>query len=264
MQKLLLAFVTVALLFACNESPKEPVAVAKNSSWATSHLKGMVKTMEETSYKPDSTGKIGEMDSCCIEINVYNDKGYVETNTEKDSKGTTTEETVYERNEDDKFKSATTTVNGKQVWSRVTTYDADGKTMDAKDTDSTGQVTYFYSEVTENEIGQALSGKMFTGDSTYMGTWSFKYTDGLRTGRSWVDSTGLELYDYTGELNDKGFLAKMTGKVLAGKDSTTTTVETYTYDSYDEMGNWTQRTEYDGDGKATKVEKRTYAYFKKE
>jgi hypothetical protein len=86
----------------------------------------------------------------------------------------------------------------------------------------------------------------------------------LRAGRGWIDSSGIEIWDYTGELNDKGFLAKMTGKVLVSKDSTITTVETYNYDSYDEMGNWTQRTKYDGDGKATKVEKRTYAYFRKE
>jgi inorganic pyrophosphatase len=48
------------------------------------------------------------------------------------------------------------------------------------------------------------------------------------------------------------------------KDSTTTKTTTFKYDSYDEQGNWTQRTTFDDKGKATKVIKRTHTYYKKD
>lgn len=257
--------ITSALLFGCNESVKETetVTIAKNSDWATSHLKGMVQTLEETVYTPDSTGAIGEMDSCCIEVKVFNDKGYVIEISEKDNMGTLTSETLFERIEGARFKSATTTKNGIQVWHRATTHDADGKILYVTDSDSTGQVTRFYSDITENEIDQPLSGKTYLSDSTFLGTWSFKYIDGMRTGNSWIDSTGTELSNRTGELNEKGLLAKMT-RVQSVEDSTLTTVETYTYESFDEAGNWTQGTKYNEEGKAVEVKKRTYTYFKED
>jgi len=77
------------------------------------------------------------------------------------------------------------------------------------------------------------------------------------------DSVGKMVYSYKAELNDKGEVAKSTS-VEVGKDSTTTKVNTFTYDSFDEQGNWTQRTTYDEKGKATKVVKRAFTYFKKE
>ncbi len=62
--------------------------------------------------------------------------------------------------------------------------------------------------------------------------------------------------------NDKNELIE-TSKDAVTKDSTTTKVTKYTYDSHDEMGNWTQRTTWDDKGKATAVTKRKYTYRKK-
>ena len=264
MKKLPLILFATLLLFACSEAPEETVTIAENSGWATSHLKGMVQSFEETHYTPDSTGQIGAMDSCCIEVNVFDDMGYLASYSERDREGTVTRKTTFERLEGGKIKSAVRTENGKQVWTRTIVHDENGNTLYGEDRDSSGQVTYYYSDIEENEIGQALKGKMHSADSTFMGIWSRKYTDGMRTGSGWVDSTGIQINDYTGELNEDGWLAKMT-IVKMGEDSTlTTSVETYTYDSIDDMGNWTQRTLYNEEGKATEVEKRTYTYFEKE
>jgi hypothetical protein len=46
------------------------------------------------------------------------------------------------------------------------------------------------------------------------------------------------------------------------KDSTTNKITKYRYDSYDDKGNWTQRTETDENGKPVKIVKRTITYYK--
>ncbi len=51
--------------------------------------------------------------------------------------------------------------------------------------------------------------------------------------------------------------------VKTKKDSTTTTTTKYKYDSFDDQGNWTQRTISDEKGKITKILKREITYFKK-
>jgi len=62
--------------------------------------------------------------------------------------------------------------------------------------------------------------------------------------------------------NDKGEQIERSNTDV-GKDSTTTTVIKYTYESHDDMGNWTQRTTWNDKGKATSIAKRTIAYRKK-
>ncbi len=68
--------ITGSVLLSCNNADKKATEVAKNSDWNGQNLKGRVQTMEETTYTPDSTGKIGAMDSCCINIQQFDDKGY--------------------------------------------------------------------------------------------------------------------------------------------------------------------------------------------
>ena len=68
---------------------------------------------------------------------------------------------------------------------------------------------------------------------------------------------------YTGsvKVNDKGDpIDEMS--TTRQKDSTKTERMTYKYDSYDDSGNWTQRTTYNEKGKSSKIVKRTFIYFK--
>lgn len=64
-------------------------------------------------------------------------------------------------------------------------------------------------------------------------------------------------------MNDKSLISKTT-ETETGRDSTTTTVKTFIYDTFDEAGNWTQRTTNNDKGKVTKVVKRSFIYFKKD
>ena len=53
-------------LLACNGSDDKAESKVKYRDLVNDNLKGDIQTIEETPYKADSTGKIGEMDSCCI------------------------------------------------------------------------------------------------------------------------------------------------------------------------------------------------------
>lgn len=262
MKKLLTAISAVALLFGCVDSNKNG-EVAKNSDWYSSNLKGMVQTMETADYTPDSTGKINAMDSCCVDVEQFDDKGYTTTNTKKDSKGTITEEMTLTRYDQGQAKDMKTMKDGKMASGFQIQINEDGKYSGAQELDSAGNVAFFYTELTEDENGAVTSGKRHKADSTFYGIFYNDYKNGVQVSNRYTDSTGKEVWNATNELNEKGDMEKRTEK-STDKDSTTTTVKTYTYDSYDETGNWTQRTTYDDKGKATKVTKRSFTYFKKD
>jgi hypothetical protein len=265
MKKLLIIFFLPIMVISCKNSDKtsnesSETVEMERTNLANAHLNGKVKAIEETPYTPDEDGNIGEIDSCCIKIREYNDKGFRTKNIEKNKAGNITAVNVVEHTETGKFKSSTWTENGKEVWKRVVTRDENGKVVQAVDTDSTNQVTRIHKGEVYNEYNQPVSGKSFMSDNTYLGTWSWKYVDGLRTGRTWIDSSDVQRVNRTGEVNDKGWLSRVVDVRVNETDDTVTTIETYTYDSFDETGNWTQRTEFNDD-KPVKVLKRVYTYY---
>jgi hypothetical protein len=150
----------------------------------------------------------------------------------------------------------------KLIWKRVHELNDAGLIKLALDHDSTGQVYRFHTVETHNDFNQGTSGKTYLIDSTYMGTWSYKFIDGQFTGFGWLDSSGVQRQDRTGEVNEKGWLSSLTDVRVLPTGDTMTIVESYTYDSMDEMGNWTQRTQKN-DGKVVEVLKRTYTYYEK-
>ena len=262
MKKILLALAIGAFLFSCSNKKTE-TEVAKNSDWTNEHLKGKVQSYEETSYTPDSTGKIGAMDSCCVETRNYDEKGYSSTSQSKDSKGTLTSETTISHYDGGQVKEFVSMEKGKKASSFSIDIDKDGKYSGARAYDSTGKLTSFYTDLKEDDYGAVTTGIEHKPDSSVKSSFTAEYDKGLQISSTGKDSSGKVTFSYKAELNDKGDIAKSTATNV-GKDSTTTKVTTYKYDSYDDAGNWTQRTAYDDKGKATKVVKRTYTYYKKD
>jgi hypothetical protein len=76
------------------------------------------------------------------------------------------------------------------------------------------------------------------------------------------DSVGNVKNKWSAKYNDKGEQIETTNSKI--QKDTTTTVKKFTYDSHDEMGNWTQRTEWNEKGKAIKAVKRSIVYRKTE
>ena len=262
MKKLFVVLISATLIISCNDAKKE-AEVAKNSDWTAQNLKGMVQTVESTNYTPDSTGKIAAMDSCCITVDKFDKNGYINSSTKKDSKGTETEKVTMTHYEKGQMKSVATTKSGKPSNGFEIEIDKDGKYSGAHEKDSTGKATFYYTGLTEDDYGQVTAGTRHKADSTVDGVFSNEYVKGMQVAGTYKDSSGKEVSNSKSELNDKGDIAKTT-EMNVTKDSTTNTVTTYKYDSYDEQGNWTQRTSYNEKGKATKVVKRSFTYYKKD
>lgn len=253
----------LVILFACNSSSTEESGKSSLlSDLASEHLNGAIVSYEETSYTPDSTGNIGEMDSCCVVSTEFNENGNALKSISKDSKGVVKEESTFERHPNGLWKSSTVSKEGKS------TLNFDTKMVDGKYTlaiayDSTGKMETYYNGITQNEAGQVLSWKRYDKDSVFREEGEAKYENNLQTAFTAKDSVGNIKNTFTAKFNDKGEQTE-TSNTNITKDSTTTKVTKFTYDSHDDSGNWTQKTTLDEKGKATKVVKRTYTYAKKE
>src|SRR6188474_2894128 len=114
MKKATIIAAAIFLLAACNNEKKtDSGASMAISDLAIENLKGSISSYNETPYKTDSAGKIGEMDSCCISVNDYDENGYSTNYTSKDSKGTVKETAVFARHPNGLWKGASNTKDGK-------------------------------------------------------------------------------------------------------------------------------------------------------
>ena len=226
------------------------------------NLKGNVTKVETTPYKPDSTGKVGEMDSCCVFISEYDNKGYISKNIQKDKAGKVTTEDIFSHYENGRMKEIITTKAGKPAGKLTIVIDSSGKYTSAERFDSVGKKQFFYTDLTQDEFGHVLTGKEHKPDSTVNSSWKNTFEKQAYTGGESTDSSGKVVYKSTAKINNKGDQIEYNYTEIK-KDTTITKNLTYRYDAADDQGNWIQRTEMEN-GKPTKVEKRTITYAKKE
>jgi hypothetical protein len=260
MKQTLFAFLVLVLISSCSNNKKEATAV-KNNDWTNLHLKGMVKSLEGTSYTPDSTGKIGEMDSCCIETMQMDDKGYNTMSQTKDSKGNIKSETTITRYEGGQVKEVVTIANGKKTNSFSIDIDKDGKYTGARGYDSAGKMLSYYTDLTEDDYGAVTGGIEHHADSSLKSSFKAENNKGMQVNATAKDSAGNVTSTYKADLDDKGNIVRETTTFVVNGTSTTT-ITTYKYDNFDDQGNWMQRTAVNEKGKATKVVKRKYEYYK--
>lgn len=262
MKKIVMTLCAGLFLMACNEKKQEAEA-PKNTDLIGQNLKGKVKQTEETPYQVDSTGKIGAMDSCCIEVQEFDEKGYNSSTISRNSLGKITSETTITHYDGGQVKEFVNMADGKKKSSFSIQIDKDGKYSGAQSYDSTGKMDGYYTDLKENEYGAVLEGKQYKPDSTLKSSFISVYDKAIFISGTNTDSSGKEVNTAKIKLNDKRDVIERTNTDV-GKDSTTTKVTVYKYDSYDEQDNWTQRTSYDDKGKATKIVKRTITYYIKE
>ena len=258
----------IFMLAACNDEKKEAGSKMVMNDLATENLKGDISSIEESPYKTDSTGKAGEMDSCCISITDFDANGYNSKNVSKDSKGKVSEESVFSHHPNGLFKSSSSSKNGKSSGGFNTEVDAKGNYTFAWVIDSNGKNDIYYTNIAQNDLGQVTGWKQYDKDSVFRQSGESKYDKNLQTAFTLKDSVGKVKFSSSNKYNDKGELIEESTSNTkksekTGIDSTTNSVTKYTYDSHDEMDNWTQRTKWDDKGKATAITKRTYTYRKK-
>lgn len=249
-------------LLACNnEKEKEASSDMIPSDLVQNELKGDISTIVETSYKTDSTGTIGDMDSCCITTEEYDENGNQVKYTSKTKDGIISEETVFTRYPNGAWKGMTAMKNGKITSSMETTMNEKGQYVSAVVKDSADKLDIYYTDITQTDFAGVTGWKQYDKDSVFRATGESKYDKYRQVEFITKDSVGKIKSSGTTKYNDKGERIE-NSFTNVGKDSTKTTVTKYTYESYDDMGNWTQRTTRDDNGKATKIVKRTYTYRK--
>lgn len=258
--KNLLIIVAGLFIVSCNNKTESKV---KYSDLASDNLKGDVTSVEETPYKVDSTGKMGGMDTCCVDKWNYDENGLYVGSVSKNDKGMTAAESVPTHHENGLWKGTTDSKYGRVMFTMDTKLNDKGEYVLAESTDSTGKRDYYYKDMTQNEYGQVMHWKQYDKDSIFRMEGDNKYDKNLWMGFTGKDSVGKTKNSSVAKYNDKGEQVEVSNTNVT-KDSTTTTVTKYTYDSHDDMGNWTQRTEWNDKGKAVKIIKRVYTYGKKE
>jgi hypothetical protein len=258
-------FLTVMFLLACNNGNDSKTSSGSEVTFRdldSENLKGDISSYEETAYKTDSTGKIGEMDSCCATTTDYDENGNAGKSVSKDSKGTVSSEAVLTRHSNGLFKSVANTAKGKSTGGFETRLDDKGKVNWAEATDSNGKLDVYYTDITQNEVGEVTGWKQFDKDSVFRQSGENKYEGHRFLENTTKDSVGKVKSSNMAGYNEKGEQIESSNTTVI-KDSTTTKVIKYTYETHDDMGNWTQRTTWDDKGKATAIAKRTYTYRKK-
>jgi len=263
MKKFLILLAGLFVLACNNEKDKEAVKTVTHSDLVAENLKGDISAMEVSPYKTDSTGKIGDMDSCCINVTEYDENGNSLKSVRKDSKGAVSSESVTTRHANGLFKSISNTEKGKSTGGFDTKVDDKGNYTWAGEIDSAGKGGVYYTNITQNDVGEVTGWKQYDKDSVYKGEGEAKYDKHLQLSFTFKDSVGVVKNSSSSKYNDKGEEIE-NSNTNVGKDSKTTTVTKYTYEAHDEMGNWTQRTTWNDKGKATSISKRTFTYRKKE
>lgn len=259
MKQIIMLLFAGAFIISCKTEQKKETVY---NDLFNDNLKGNVTMVETTPYKVDSTGKPGEMDSCCISVSEYDSKGYITKNTQKDKTGKVTTEDVFTHFDGGQMKEIVTAKEGKPAGKLTIEIDSAGHYIGGERFDSVGKKQFFYTDLTQDEYGHVLTGKELKQDSSLNSSWKNMYEKQNYTGSENTDSSGKVTYKSTAKVNDNGDQTEYNSTEIK-KDTTITKTLTYKYEAPDDHGNWIQRTEMEN-GKPTKVEKRIITYAKKE
>lgn len=240
---------------ACNDQPSQEVTTnIKKSDWGFGNVRGNLETIESKTVDFDSTGKA---DDSTQSFGVYDRAGNLVKETINDNSGDTTiGEVTYYGNGFGKEEK--TIVNG-VVQVRLTIDSViKGQHTAAQFWDSAGK-QLGYCDVIYNEFGQVTWGKTFDMDGKLQFGWEFKIDGRYTIGSSRTDSTGKVVSQGTIKRNDKNDPAE--AQYTTTEEGVTTTRKyTYTYDNYDDKGNWTQQSIY-RNGRLRSVTKRAITYY---
>ena len=250
---------SVLVFAACNDSGDADFKRVP-SDLSLEKLNGIISSIEETPYLTDNTGKMLNADTCCVKIWNYDSAGYLNIYTERKYGGTIKQEVFNSRYPSGMWKSSYTQQNHK-IFSRLeTTKNKKGNYERGVETDSAGNILRIYRDIVINDNGQLLSWKQLDKDSILHTQGENTYdTLNLRTSFVLKDSVGnitkssVYKYDTKGRLTEE-IITENTGGIASVK------TKKYTYESDDDKGNWTQRTEWDENGIAKQVVVREYFY----
>ncbi|HET7002527.1 MAG TPA: hypothetical protein VFI33_14490 [Puia sp.] len=261
--KLLSVVLTISIV-SCNQKPPAAEIPKAVNDWANENLKGSPTQVEADTYKIDSAGKTGPLDEKNIEK--YDSSGYTTSVVTMNGKDSIKTQMNFAHEANGYMTSMETTGAKNEKKSSLTIqYDGPGKYAGAKSYDSTGKMDVYYIDLTANSFGQVTGGKGYHPDSTLKMSFVNEFDSVYYVGGSSKDSLSKTTYNGKQTLNDKKDMVKLeemtvTTDPKTKKDSTKTTITTFTYDGWDSHGNWTQQTSINEKGKPTKIIKRMIVY----
>lgn len=259
MKKLLPPLLTAFIFFNCTEKKQ---AVIHNDLFFD-NLKGPVEKAEELPFTLDSAGKTGAMDSCCISILEYDNKGYRTKQVEQDRDKRIKSGQIYTgRFANGHVKEIKFMLDGIVVNTLSGTLTEDGRYSKSEIHDTSGKLISFYDSLEVNDDGKIIVMKGFGADSILQRTIINNYEKQIWVGGIVKDSSGKEIISTKIILNEKLDPAEIT-QVAFMNGNTTTTITRHIYTGYDEHDNWVQCTETDEKGKAKRILKRRIIYREK-
>lgn len=265
MKQVFLLLCGATLLTACNNSMTKAKttgngdsAMAMNTDWLQQNLKANVKNIAESSVAVDNSGK--EKPDSLTAYTDFDDKGYQTLSQTKNKEGKVTSEDFISRRPDGVVTEFGTKKNGKMVSRVVTELDKDGKYVGGQHFDSTGKQDSYYKDLMQNEYSIVYAGKQYGMNNKVRETWNMKYDKNHFLGGKNTDSTGKATYEGTAKVNDKGDISEE-DLMYVEKGKTKNEKNSFKYDSYDNKGNWTQRTKYNDKGKPVQITRRSLTYY---
>ncbi len=253
-------FLTAVILisFSCNQKAHD---YAKNADVRADNLNGNVRQTVSTDYKVDSSGNIGEQDSCCVITAKYDEKGYITEYDSDDKTGENKQKETFERYENGAMKDLKNAKNGKMTSTISVSIDSSGNYTIAQEYDSANKLKFYYTDISQNDYGQLTGMKKYNADSSLSGSMVSNFNNSIFTGNEAKDSLGNITFSSIVKLDEKNNVVERDSKNVTN-DSTVNKVVKYKYDSFDDHGNWTQRTELDENGKPVQITKREVTYYK--
>ncbi len=259
MKKFVLILCGTAMLASCDNTANVKSAEASflNTDWNQQNLKGQVKSISETTTTIDSTGK--EKTDSLTNISNFDEKGYMKSSLTKNGEGKVTAEQFVTHDSMGNMLEYVSNKNGKLVSRLVTELDKEGKYIGGKSFDSTDKQDGYYKDLKQNEYGMVYAGTQYDMNNKVKATWSQQYEKNHFLGGKSTDSTGKVTYEGTAKVNENGDMSEEAyTSVENGKSKSEKAI--FKYDSFDEKGNWTQRTKLNEKGKPVQVLKRTISY----
>ena len=259
MKKLFLIMCVTLTIFSCSEKMKS--SLIRNDLFFD-NLNGEVKKTEVIPYTTESTGKADVIDSCCINILEYDNRGFRTRQVSTDIYGKEKNGQTYtRRHKNGRVKEIRSTENGKLSNILSGTLDKTGNYGDAQIYDSSGKLIFTYSEAAVNEYGKIISMKKFTSNGILQQTIINKYDKQIWIGGLIKDTSGKEIFFTIIRLNEKNDPGEVK-EIMIRDGKPVTTITRYAYIVYDKYGNWTECKQIrDREEKESKILKRRITYW---
>lgn len=233
-------------------------SLQRYSSLKADNLKGQILSIEQTRYTPGPLNNELRPDSCCVFKMEY-DNGNLVKRTSATTQGILNDFVSLTYHPNGLLKEQTFyNKDNKITYREVFDIDADGNYSGGQLYNEAGELHRNVKIEGQNAFGQWTKVILYTASGALYRTEEYTYEGNKLLSTLWTDQDGkvirddLTRYDQNGEPE----YTKMINTRFPAANG-----ETFQRtDTYDQYGNWTQRSILDANGKVSRVIKRNYIY----